>query len=332
MNVLPKLPHVLSRVLRRIYMVMVHIVFVVLLLLLTLYSCARLIATALITEQTSITAPLDPTTIVTSSGKHFTLSHVRDALLDSQQASPKPHQHLITLIHGMGDYPDKAFREGAFSRISGWHNADVLLFNWPSWLDFRTLPVLNAQQSGNALADYLQAFNALTTKDLTARYKSRSLWVHSMGARVLASMVQNTKRTLPADLFDSIVIIAAEIDVQDHAEWLANITFAKRIFVLLNGNDPVLRPPETLFSRNRLGRGLVRIDGTQETLARNATYIHIDQGSPSHSYHVRRRSNNLQRLFQMILDNKPLSRATPILLKTPQANLFYLKADEPTPE
>jgi len=232
----------------------------------------------------------------------------------------------------MGDYPDKAFREGVFSRITDWHNADVLLFNWPSWVGFRTLPVINAQQSGNTLKDYLQALNALPANtDLTARYKTRSLWVHSMGARVLASLTQTNTTNLPTDLFDTLVIIAAEIDVRNHAQWLEKITFAKRIFVLINSNDPVLKPPEAYFERNRLGRSLVRIDGTKERLARNATYIHIDQGSPSHSYHVRKRSKNLQRLFQLIVADKPLKQAKNILLKTPQENLFYLKADTPTP-
>ena len=310
---------------RRILSIVARIVLSVLLALFVLHSCARLLMNTLLTEQSDM-PPYVASTLVAADKTVFPLNETAQALL---ALSPDRHEHLLIFLHGMGPYPNKAWRENAFTILSDAYDADVLLFNWQSWIDFRTLPTWNAARNGKDLAQFMHELDAALRQSDTA-YQRRSLLVHSMGARVLAAMTEHHAPPLPENLFDTLIILAAEIDLQDHARWVENITIAQRIYILVNQRDAVLDPPEAYFGKHRLGKGITRVDGTNEALARNATYIHMDKGTRAHSSHIRGQSLGVKTLFHALFMDNP-DALTKWLANTPDRNRFRLRPDPPTP-
>lgn len=297
----------------------------VLIAALGLAGCAQTVVPWFLKEQETAQTTSNSTSLINADRDRFDVNQPGAALKFEPGAAARPAETMITLLHGMGPYPAKANWEGAFERLAAHHDASVLLFHWPAWVDIRTLPTVNADASGPAFAAYLEALAELQLSDgYDARFPKRSLLVHSMGSRVLKSALDGYQGGLPSDLFSSIVFISAEVDLAGHADWLETIDFASNVYVLVNGRDDVLDAPTLFYGRSRLGADLIRADGVQEPLARNAIYIRTDAGSRWHSNHLTRRSDELARLFVWMVAGARPADFSPLLQPTDQPNLFNL--------
>ncbi len=290
-----------------------------------LAGCAQAVVPLILKEQDSSSTPSDETTLINADGAQFDVDQPAAALQFEAGPPGKPAKTLITLLHGMGPYPAKADWEMAFERLAAHHDASVLLFHWPSWINLRTLPTGNADASGPAFATYLGALASLQhLEGFEAQFAKRSLIVHSMGARVLRSALEGYSGGLPANLFSSIIFVSAEVDLAGHAGWLEKIDFASNVYVLVNGRDDVLEAPTQFYGRNRLGANLTTVDGAREPLARNAVYIGTDAGSRWHSYYLTRRSDTLARLFVWMVAGAGPEDFGLLLKSTDKPNVFDL--------
>jgi len=171
----------------------------------------------------------------------------------------------------MGTFPSKAYRWDTLERIERQYPADVVMFHWPSWIDFVTIPRGNANASGDYLGAVLkQLERALETDEKLAR-RPRILLFHSLGAEVLKGFLERYDGGLRPDLLDSVVLAAPETDLAGHAAWLGRIDFAKSVYVMQHANDRVLNAVKVHKDEARLGMQRTHLDGTPEPLAPNAT-------------------------------------------------------------
>jgi len=302
---------------------------IIFLLALGISGCAQTMAPWILTEQEQPAAVEETISLVNADGDRFDVTDIESTFLDTDGKIGRKSTH-VTLLHGMGPYPGKAYLEGAFSKLAEQHDAEVLLFHWPAWINFRTLPTANADASGPAFLNFLKELNA---SDANARieqyFGGKSLLIHSMGTRVFRSALTGYQGGLRPDLFDSIVIVSAEVDLAKHADWLRKVDFAKNIYILVNGRDDVLAAPTYYYGKSRLGYSLVRADGQAETLADNAIYVQTENGTSWHSSYLTRRSDEMTRLFVWMIDGAPPAEFMSLLQPTNRQNVFSLVRHTP---
>ncbi|RMH66645.1 MAG: alpha/beta hydrolase [Calditrichaeota bacterium] len=243
----------------------------------------------------------DSVALYVSEEQSFPVSNIVAAFDSTVRYQPAGNAHIL-FVHGMGDYPSRAFFNRTFSIFPEKYNANVVLFKWPAWIDFHTMPVLNGIRSAPLLYQTLSAWS----KDTTDAYP-KILLTHSMGAVVLSSMLRHYNKTLPEGFIDALIIMAPEVDLKDHAKWLEKATFARRVYVLFHHNDPVLKPVEIHMNKARLGMRLTHLDGTKEPLARNAVYIDVSDATDWHAYHLFRQSDTLLSFLNAIIYNDELA-------------------------
>lgn len=290
-----------------------------------LTGCGSTIVGWVVRDQQMAGIPVsDNAQLITVDGDRFGVRDVEEVLAPANTNWSINPTH-ITLVHGMGPYPAKAFHDDAFSILQRDHDADVVLFSWPSWVDFRTLPNVNAEASGQKLLDYSKALSAtLQRKQPDLETRNRTLLVHSMGAQVLKGMLERYDGGLPEDLYNAVVLIAPEVELQGHADWIERIDFARHVYVLVNEDDWVLEAPIILYGRQRLGTSLTTADGRAERLAQNAIYIHTEEGAYRHSYHLRDRSPEMVDLLAALVTPGKVAYDMDRLVPMSRPNVFSL--------
>ncbi len=223
-----------------------------------------------------------------------------DAALDGLKPAHGGKRALVLYVHGMGVFPRKAYRWDTLERIERQYPADVVMFHWPSWIDFVTIPRGNANAAGDYLGDVLaQLQQAMEADDSLAR-RPRVLLLHSLGAEVLKGFLERYEGGLRPDLLSAVVLAAPETDLAGHADWLGRIDFATTVYVMQNERDGVLNAVKVHKKEARLGMTRTHLDGTPEPLAENAVYIDVSPGTRWHRYHVQGQSASLAAIFDMI--------------------------------
>ena len=132
------------------------------------------------------------------------------------------------LVHGAGPYPEKAWHEKSFQRLQANYGISALMFHWPAFIDWRTIPRQNASQAGPFFANGLKQLNGLFMKGDIAEGR-RTLLLHSMGTEVLRAAMKDVHGKLSRQLFDAVVLIAPETELAGHALWVEQIDFSRQV-------------------------------------------------------------------------------------------------------
>jgi len=258
-----------------------------------------------------------------TNGNDYPVDETASALAEIDR-SPGGDRALVIFVHGMGDYPGKAYRWETLARMEEQYPADVLMLHWPSWIDFRTIPRGNAAASGAYLGAVLEQLQAALAEDEDLAARPRILLLHSLGAEVLRGFLEDYDGGLRSDLLDSVVLAAPEVDLAGHADWLERLDFATTVYVLQNENDRVLNVVKLHENEARLGMHRTHLDGREEPLASNAVYIDIGPGSRRHRYFVQRQSACLAAIFDMIAEGDPTVTRTDHVELVQRPNVYVV--------
>ena len=256
-------------------------------------SCTRLTRELIRTRETPRAMSAADFSLVAGEEEKYALADI-NAALGGLWRGPDRDRTFILFVHGMGDYPNKAFREKTLEKIRVEYNAETLMFHWPSWVDFRTIPRANALESGAYLGGVLGTLaEEAARQNSPLAGKKRVLVLHSLGAEVLRGFLATYAGGLPPDLLDAVVLTSPESALRGHAVWLGAIDFASEVYVFLNSKDRVLDQVRRHTGQSRLGMTLAHRDGRPEPLAPGVTYVLTDRATEWHRFYIERRSPNL---------------------------------------
>jgi len=229
---------------------------------------------------------------------------------------------LVLYVHGMGTFPSKAYRWDTLERIETQYPADVVMFHWPAWIDFVTIPRGNANASGDYLGQVLEQLQQAVESDANLAARPRVLLLHSLGAEVLKGFLERYRGGLRPDLLDAVVLAAPEVDLAGHADWLGRVDFARSVYVMQHANDRVLRAVRVHENEARLGMSRIHLDGREEPLAPNATYIDVGAGTRWHRYHVQGQTACLAGIFRRIADGNGPVTETGLVAMISRPNVY----------
>ena len=244
------------------------------------------------------------------------LAQVRDGSL-----SPK----WVVSVHGYGQsFLDSLEEAHGLEQSYQWSRTgktsqpvNVILFSWPSNPGGVVLDPVNAYRraqaaavpSAAALAIVLErvwaffAAPALRGQPTTSSMRrippvrdfSLCLHVHSQGNLVL-EMMTRTKALDGAPLkLDTLILHQADVDADDHTEWVNRIQFAADVVITLNAWDGILRLSDAINP--------VRLGIARSGFGSRATYFDFTGGSKVAAEHnlflqvANKEENKLVRLF-----------------------------------
>ena len=198
-----------------------------------------------------------------------------------------PANNIVIYIHGRGNEPSKAIKDGLLSGLNVEYNLSPIMLTWASGEGlFPDEEALAAGDTLKKVLNDLRDYKAQHAKTLTLTEKRFSLITHSMGSFVLEGFLSEYNSGLPGDLFDTIVINAAASTVDIHAKWIEKIDFSKRVFITYGNDDPMLRLASIGINTARLGKHGARQHGEEERVAKDAIYVDVSQAVDEHRYFV----------------------------------------------
>lgn len=181
----------------------------------------------------------------------------------------RENRHCIFYIHGF-----KTSFEGSLNQayqIAKLYNVGVVLFSWPSLTTARFIinDYRQAQQNARAtvnalvrtlvkLSGYMQPF-ACRECGVTL-----NLLVHSLGNQLLQMATETPEVRSLGRIFANMILHQADIDADNHAEWIEDMTLSSRTYVTLNRKDSALSWSKVINPR-RLGHARVRINDGSRT-------------------------------------------------------------------
>lgn len=141
-----------------------------------------------------------------------------------------------------------------------------------------------------------------------------NLALHSMGNYLFKQLIDSTASQSGSLVFDNVVLIAADVNNRDHAEWVDRIRARRRVFITINEADSALRVSRMKFGDEqlaRLGHHPFRLD------AKEAIYVDFtdaDYVTGCHTYFegVPLRNGAVKRFFREAFNGEFAER-----------NLFY---------
>lgn len=229
-------------------------------------------------------------------------------LMDQLLVNDKLVKHFILYVHGRGAHPGKAIRSRVLADMEATYDAKVLMFRWPSWIRFDVRPHYNAQNSGIYLRTVLKAFSDYKA-DFQQRFPEQTivstLIAHSMGNIVLQNAVLAQQPSLVNDLFNRVLLVAADVDASGHDEWLSQLNFSRHIDVLANRNDYILQTVNGYLDRPRLGNRFA-LKQQFPIFSKNARYIDLTGQAIQHEYHFGTlRPAAVKKLFTDLVQDRP---------------------------
>ncbi len=224
----------------------------------------------------------------------------------------------IVAVHGYGQSFLDSLEEahGLEQRYHGTHQdqpLNVILFSWPSRPGGIVLDPVSAYRraqaaavpSAAALAIVLErvwssfAVPALQGQRATAhagaappvRDFSLCLHVHSQGNLVLEMMTRTKALEGSPVMLDTLILHQADVDADDHGEWVDRIRFASDVVITLNAWDGILRLSDAINP--------VRLGIARGGFGARATYFDFTGGARVASAHnlFLDVDNDLVRLF-----------------------------------
>jgi esterase/lipase superfamily enzyme len=228
-------------------------------------------------------------------------------------------RNLVLFVHGFNNDMEAALdRAAAFQRIYG---VEVLVFSWPangggvkgavSYLSDkrdarasvgaldRVLAKINAalliihrehetrvtKIADQKFGDDAEAWDQFYAEEATKWCPfTLNLVLHSMGNYLFKCLMTSSVYRAQTLTFDNVVLVAADTNNENHAEWVEKIPVRKRVLITINEDDIALRASRVKMGelqKARLGHHLFGLN------ASNAVYVNFtnakDVGS-SHAY------------------------------------------------
>jgi esterase/lipase superfamily enzyme len=180
--------------------------------------------------------------------RHFTLKEVR-ALTEADflalvrerlRASQSYKDHAVVFVHGFNTSFDNALFRTAQIAYDLEFDGAPFLYSWPSSGQVGLQDYSYDRESSGQAEPYLRRFLELVTRQTGA--KSVSLIAHSMGSQLLLAVLRDIKRTAPAGIVVSEVILAAPDVDRDTFEFLAKEIkgVSRGVTLLAASNDRAL--------------------------------------------------------------------------------------------
>ncbi|MEO0535527.1 MAG: alpha/beta hydrolase [Cyanobacteria bacterium P01_A01_bin.123] len=208
------------------------------------------------------------------------------AFLTAQQRMREIDTNCVFLVHGFNTDFDDAL-ESAY-RIQQIYRVEVVLFTWPSngggisgvasYRDDKR----DAALSVNALDRCFEKLTHYFDKYAEQCTQKFSLATHSMGNYLLKHLLKSSVYQGETLLFDNIVMLAADVNNHDHAQWVDRIQYRNRLFITINEDDSALfasRAKTGEQQRARLGHWL------RNLTAKNATYLDFTDAQFIRAHH-----------------------------------------------
>ena len=223
------------------------------------------------------------------------------------------HNWLL-LVHGDSKIPVDAALRGI--DIQNLHGVKVMVFSWPSKMETHN-GLRNFKNSRQNVEEGIVQFRELLL--MLQRFRASDLWpegnrlsmlLHSLGNYYLEVAAGTGMLSgLEPGLFDNIIINAAAVDQEGHAQWLEKIDISKRIYVISNKDDFNLRGARLFTSAGKqlgsaadppLAGNAIYVDFSKAVGLRLPTYV-------SHTYFVGtipQKSDNIKRFYSLIFNGE----------------------------
>lgn len=232
--------------------------------------------------------------LYTLPAKQFSVDQTEQALtplIEAIHDTATPADNLIVYIHGRGRHPEKSLKR-IIPRLEREYKAKVLMFNWPSHAPKRwSYPKAKAIAAAQEFNTLLQTIAKMRQQGQFDGIKT-TLFAHSMGNYIVKSAVENYP--IPKQqLFDVIVLNAADVSSFGHASWVVKMKFAKRVYITFNLKDRMLALSSIRNLAPRLGQTVYSIQGEVLPLAPKAIYIDTSETHVNHSYFLRYKKRNV---------------------------------------
>lgn len=230
--------------------------------------------------------------------------------LDDCKALSEGNNDWLVFVHG----DSKTFSDAAIRglKIQNLHHVKVLVFSWPSKMEKGNGSRNFSNSKRNVEAGVLQFKELLL---LIQEYKKRNQWpekpyhltlfLHSLGNYYLERLVKDSLLAdLDSNLFDNLIINAAAVNQEGHANWVDRLHFQKRIYTTSNKKDFNLNGAR-IFSNSgkQLGERL------KSPLSTGATYINFTKAiglaiptGNSHTYFIGKMTNESKNIKDFYTD------------------------------
>ena len=206
----------------------------------------------------------------------------------------KKNRNCLFFVHGFNNLvEDVVKRCMEFQKL---YNTEVIAFSWPADGGLRGATNYRDQKheaklSVNALDRCLEKLNDYLMKYLEENEEKGetcdltfNIALHSMGNYLLKNLMNSSVYEGETLIFDNVVLMAADANNEDHAQWVDRIAHRKRIYITINENDKALAVSRVKFGKlqkARLGHY------TKNLLSTKAVYLdftHADEVDSSHAY------------------------------------------------
>ncbi len=196
------------------------------------------------------------------------------AFLKTQKRMCDNSTNCLVFCHGYNtDF--KGALEAAWTIQEIYQDLEVVLFSWPSdgeQTSYRS-DKREASQSVYALDRFFEKLD-----DYLKKYRDRhcgqkiSFAMHSMGAYLLEHLLKSSIYEGETLFFDNIIMMSADVNNQDHVDWVDRIKCRNRLFITINEDDFALG-----FSELKGGdEQEARLGNTARNLnSNNATYLNF---------------------------------------------------------
>jgi hypothetical protein len=111
--------------------------------------------------------------------------------------------------------------------------------------------------SDEVAANFVIAMNKLNAlHENNYQSSSVSAIFHSMGNYIIKNITnRHLLKYMPKNLFSNIILNAAAVKQENHANWVEKLTIQKRIYITFNNEDKTLKGAKLLRFANQLGLG-----------------------------------------------------------------------------
>jgi esterase/lipase superfamily enzyme len=196
------------------------------------------------------------------------------AFLKTQKRMCQNSTNCLVFCHGYNtDF--KGALEAAWTIQEIYQDLEVVLFSWPSdgeQTSYRS-DKREASQSVYAIDRFFEKLD-----DYLKKYRDRhcgqkiSFAMHSMGAYLLEHLLKSSIYEGETLFFDNIIMMSADVNNQDHVDWVDRIKCRNRLFITINEDDFALS-----FSELKGGdEQEARLGNTARNLnSNNATYLNF---------------------------------------------------------
>jgi len=179
---------------------------------------------------------------------------------------------VVLYGEGMGkDFPSDVDRATRLARV---YNVTTLMFDWPTYRpnltggkNYKKARVQSTRVS-NALCDVFSQLEEIKS-EIKSDSSNLTLFLHSLGNRLLKEAVTNGFIKTKTKLFDDIVLNAPCVKMRGHRKWLEKLNVQDKIYLTRNNKDRTLLLAKLAGFTEQLGRGAGMIK------AKNAIYLNF---------------------------------------------------------